>query len=702
MAGPGVVCATVVSCCVVVLAFVCGYIADVAIDRGVIAGVFEFLWTFGVFHRIWRPLEVLEKKLDSRGFQGPSIWNISHRPSDVWVVTWPKSGTTWVTHMAHQLRVRGRDVDFQDQDDVVPWAEMVDTGYLAGTRYHNHLDAEHVANPRVFKSHLKPSKLPAGNYKKVIVLRHPADVLVSVSKFLPTLWGIHPSPTVSEMCSFLLYSGDVERMAQFYVDVWNQRAGENVLLLFYEDLQEDPGRWVTRLASFMEVPADPDLIARVVNQTSHATMSSQHLAFANLAQTANVYKAQGLHVEASRLVGKVRRDGGRSGDGGQLSAAYIDALKRVWHRVVYSATGFPDYETLREARHREGAEASSARALPRVNVSSLLGSDSIQSRSVRLQLWDAAQRWGAVRIVGHNVDVGKIKSSGRRYFDVSRELRNVSFRNHSSGFQRGAIPFAGEAGVADTLEAKEGFVYGYEWSQESTYDNSLQGPNVWPPENVVGGAGWRTSLLDHYNQSVSLARSLVQAILMVLHPESPEQAAKDAASLCDGGETISLLRLFNYFRSDYRPEVRPGMPRTGSGAHTDWYLLTIILRDANSRLQIVPRGESEWVDVNGGIDDELVVLFGDFFSLYTEGKTHSPVHRVLLPVGSENSLSFVFLYSPSYAAPMPATPVAPIKPTIPGVKRINTLLDQADDSIWGKPFGQYIQKKRSAVMKNLR
>lgn len=42
------------------------------------------------------------------------------RPSDVFVVTYPKCGTTWVSNIVHCLRSRGFS-DFEEIEEMVPW-----------------------------------------------------------------------------------------------------------------------------------------------------------------------------------------------------------------------------------------------------------------------------------------------------------------------------------------------------------------------------------------------------------------------------------------------------------------------------------------------------------------------------------------------------------------------------------------------------
>jgi multisubunit Na+/H+ antiporter MnhC subunit len=67
------------------------------------------------------------------------------RKSDVFVVTYPKCGTTWMTQLVHMLRTNG-DMDFGEITEVVPWDILA---YDCG----QDLSVSQVAEPRAFKSH---------------------------------------------------------------------------------------------------------------------------------------------------------------------------------------------------------------------------------------------------------------------------------------------------------------------------------------------------------------------------------------------------------------------------------------------------------------------------------------------------------------------------------------------------------------------
>jgi hypothetical protein len=95
---------------------------------------------------------------------------------DVWVVTYPKCGTTWTQQIVRLIRNNGV------QDDVrittaVPWVE-------AGPPI-NTVRAEDVPRPRAFKSHFPYDLLPCGPphttpCKYIYVTRNPKDAAVSL------------------------------------------------------------------------------------------------------------------------------------------------------------------------------------------------------------------------------------------------------------------------------------------------------------------------------------------------------------------------------------------------------------------------------------------------------------------------------------------------------------------------------------------
>ena len=58
----------------------------------------------------------------SRGREVATAW--VPRPSDVMITTFPKTGTTWLQQICHQLRNGGKGMDFMEVTQVMPWPEF--------------------------------------------------------------------------------------------------------------------------------------------------------------------------------------------------------------------------------------------------------------------------------------------------------------------------------------------------------------------------------------------------------------------------------------------------------------------------------------------------------------------------------------------------------------------------------------------------
>ena len=92
-------------------------------------------------------------------------------------------------------------------------------------------------------------------------------------------------------------------------------------MLFFDDLnKEDHEGCVCRIAMFIGIKWDDDIIARVVHTTTHAEIATHlskfgvhRFATAQLLLLRSLEKA--LHLKVNPFNSRVRRDGGRSGDG---------------------------------------------------------------------------------------------------------------------------------------------------------------------------------------------------------------------------------------------------------------------------------------------------------------------------------------------------------------------------------------------------
>ena len=87
-------------------------------------------------------VQLLKERLSREQTERGRSYGINFKPrsDDVFVVTAPKCGTTWMQQILHQLR-SGGDMSFEDICDVVPYIELAYDVEID-------IEAEHEFQPR--------------------------------------------------------------------------------------------------------------------------------------------------------------------------------------------------------------------------------------------------------------------------------------------------------------------------------------------------------------------------------------------------------------------------------------------------------------------------------------------------------------------------------------------------------------------------
>ncbi|KOO27862.1 hypothetical protein Ctob_008452 [Chrysochromulina tobinii] len=270
---------------------------------------------------------------------------IKVRKSDVFVVTYPKCGTTWMTQICQMLRSRG-SMDFGEITEVCPWDILAhDCG--------QNLDDDQLASPRVFKSHESHADIAKGG-KYIYVARDPLDAFFSFYKFLPAYTGLQPNDIDERAFSDAIFAG-ASHSGQIWNHLlgwWDHRHDPNVLFIFFEDLAENLREQVVRVATFMGLdPNDEPLIKLVLERASFDFMSSEQQAhhFDDHFVRSKILPKMGLAPNTPLLVSKVRRDGGTVGSRRKLPEDVALKLKAKWATIVQPRTGCADYAALRES-----------------------------------------------------------------------------------------------------------------------------------------------------------------------------------------------------------------------------------------------------------------------------------------------------------------------------------------------------------------
>jgi hypothetical protein len=192
------------------------------------------------------------------------------RPDDVFISSYPRSGTTW---LQHTLLVLARDGDpgFEHIDDVVPWFER---SLALGVRTAADFDA--LPSPRIFKSHLPRAWLPPGRH--IYAVRDGRDVAVSYFHLYR---------------SHLGFEGDFDEFFERFLDgrlqygswfkhVAGWRAEEHrpgVLVVAYEQMKRNLPAVMRQLDAFCGFGRSPERIDALAELCTFEYMKAQETRF---------------------------------------------------------------------------------------------------------------------------------------------------------------------------------------------------------------------------------------------------------------------------------------------------------------------------------------------------------------------------------------------------------------------------------------
>lgn len=234
------------------------------------------------------------------------------RPDDIFISSYPRSGTTWMQYILHLLLRPEQGFDHISQ--VAPWFERsLAVGALTAA------DLEALPSPRVYKSHLPYRWLPRGA-RYVYVVRDGRDVAVSYYHFYR---------------SHLRYDGDFDRFYRRFlrgrvqyrswfkhVAAWEaERDNPRVLFLRYEELRARPDEALDRLVAFLDLAVSPGRRAEVLERSSFEQMKRDERRF----DFATEFLLQ------SGYSGRGFLRGGRTGDG---AAALSPEQQQAYARRV--------------------------------------------------------------------------------------------------------------------------------------------------------------------------------------------------------------------------------------------------------------------------------------------------------------------------------------------------------------------------------
>ena len=196
------------------------------------------------------------------------------RADDIWIVTYPKCGTTWTQQIVRLILNRGRE-DGLTIEYAVPWVEAF--GEFPGKSFKYQVDVDKMTSPRAFKSHFPYEMMPCGlpndtPGKYIYVIRNPRDVAVSYlhhDRAIP----FYPQYEWDEYFDKFM-KGDVDFGNYFdhVLSWWAHKNDDNVLILTYEDMKKDLPSAVAKIAQFVGQDISQDLVDEIAHRTTFANM----------------------------------------------------------------------------------------------------------------------------------------------------------------------------------------------------------------------------------------------------------------------------------------------------------------------------------------------------------------------------------------------------------------------------------------------
>lgn len=231
----------------------------------------------------WKPEPICLSSRYERVAQ--TIKQMEVRPDDVWIVTYPKSGTTWTQEL---IWLVCNELDFQKAQDVpqdtrFPFIDLIGLRDLPEP-FNPLRDALKMPSPRFIKSHLPPAFLPNALWsvqpKMVHVRRNPKSVAVSYYHHSVSLHSYNGTldQFIRSMMNELVYYSPFHR----HVIEFSELRYPNMLSLCFEDMKRDLSGTIAEVCRFFNKTYTPEQVAQLV----------EHLSFDRMRQNTSVNRSE--------------------------------------------------------------------------------------------------------------------------------------------------------------------------------------------------------------------------------------------------------------------------------------------------------------------------------------------------------------------------------------------------------------------------
>ena len=263
--------------------------------------------------------------------------NLKVWPDDVFLISYPKSGNTWTRFLVANLAHPDTRADFSNINTMTPDTEGLSKRRLA-----------RLPRPRILKSH----QYFDPRYKRIIyIVRDPRDVALSQFHFQRKRRVIGDDyPMEKFVARFVVgetspYGSWGENVASW---VGPRQGQPDFLLLRYEDMLEDAGRELVKVAEFLKIQADRERIEKAVQRSTADEMRKLEKAQSMLWSTTRETRQDVPFVRAAKS----------GGWRGSLSNESVALIEHAWGPLM-SHLGYE----LQSPEYASGADSYFASAM---------------------------------------------------------------------------------------------------------------------------------------------------------------------------------------------------------------------------------------------------------------------------------------------------------------------------------------------------
>ncbi|XP_060595287.1 sulfotransferase 1C4-like [Ruditapes philippinarum] len=206
------------------------------------------------------------------------IHGLQMRDDDIWVCTFPRSGTTLTQEIVYLVTT----LDFEKAksvqlDDRFP---MIDVKNDQFPYYRGVKHVEQMPSPRMVKTHLHfdflPEQLQNGKGRIIYLTRNPKDVITSYYHLLQWLNELRDDEETwpKFFNSFVEGKGLFCPWPRHVLKYWERRNDNNVLFLKYEDLIKDLQKGVRTIAKFLGKEISDENVAKICDHCTVQNMKT--------------------------------------------------------------------------------------------------------------------------------------------------------------------------------------------------------------------------------------------------------------------------------------------------------------------------------------------------------------------------------------------------------------------------------------------